>query len=331
VINIREIIEDLESISALDDNCLCAIERLVQNGDPRSDILLQILESANNERSYCKEVEGAIWGLGKLKDPRSVQPLISLLNNTSDIGPQLRVINALGEIGDTRALRPILGLRHKNQAEETGDAIINALCAIEVVSPGEIWNLLEDQGFHHTFIILSAINRILGKGSRRHIPSDVETQLGRISLNFEHADPKVRLAAIQICLKLDKNYSSENLYNLLNDRDEQVNREISMILAKRQDPVGFREIIRHGFLEDKRLTRRISFSKYSKAALDGAKLILQEVEEFDRAQLVEDFDLLDDVISQNFDRFALLENVKIALKEIGNDEAMKLLEEISEE
>ncbi|MBN1273470.1 MAG: HEAT repeat domain-containing protein [Candidatus Aminicenantes bacterium] len=72
--------------------------------------LIQIL----NNRFVQKDV---VWALGRIKDTKAVESLLSLLKRTR--GPydskDKEVIDALGEIGDRRAVEPLLNILKKAQ------------------------------------------------------------------------------------------------------------------------------------------------------------------------------------------------------------------------
>ncbi len=52
--------------------------------------------------------EGACWALGRIGDPRAVEPLVAVLQDTA-AGVREAAAKGLGEIGDARAVEPLVG------------------------------------------------------------------------------------------------------------------------------------------------------------------------------------------------------------------------------
>jgi len=60
-------------------------------------------------------VEAAVEALGKMKDPRAVEPLIEILNKEEDGDILVKTIDALIEIEDPKAIPPLIStLNHKD-------------------------------------------------------------------------------------------------------------------------------------------------------------------------------------------------------------------------
>jgi len=81
---------------------------LVERGSSSVEPLIAAVQS---KVSSVREMEIAARTLGRIKDPRAVDPLIPLLQDFPDV--QEAAIKALGQIGDPRAAQPLISLlRH---------------------------------------------------------------------------------------------------------------------------------------------------------------------------------------------------------------------------
>jgi HEAT repeat protein len=78
-----------------------AVKALVDIGTPAVDPLIVALAKGKYPRVRMCAAEA----LGKIKDIRAVEPLISALENDDDV--RIWAATALGEIGDIRAVRPL--------------------------------------------------------------------------------------------------------------------------------------------------------------------------------------------------------------------------------
>jgi HEAT repeat protein len=78
---------------------------------------------------------GAAWALGKLGDPRAVEPLIETLN---DPKPRVRkdAAWALGRLGDDRAASPLNNLL-QDKDDDVRQAVKTALDALKKRSTGK--------------------------------------------------------------------------------------------------------------------------------------------------------------------------------------------------
>jgi HEAT repeat protein len=78
-----------------------AVQTLENLGEPARQSLLDAIQAENRDREWI------MWALGKMKEPRAVEPLIHLL---SDEKLCVVAIHSLGELGDPRAVEPLLHL-----------------------------------------------------------------------------------------------------------------------------------------------------------------------------------------------------------------------------
>jgi HEAT repeat protein len=121
-------------------------EKCVTLGAVAVEPLISVLKEIETEQNWVDVRDahkGAAWALGKLRDPRAVESLISMLfSKHEEVG--MTAAEALGEIGDPRAARPlvrrlleryyyydfrdtIVGALRKIRHEETARAIIDPL------------------------------------------------------------------------------------------------------------------------------------------------------------------------------------------------------------
>jgi HEAT repeat protein len=84
-------------------------ERLGESKDP--DVFDALMDALNARRDYYS-FEGAIVALGRLGDPRALEPLVQILEHPSFA---LDAARALGKLGDPRAVEPLIRtLGHAN-------------------------------------------------------------------------------------------------------------------------------------------------------------------------------------------------------------------------
>jgi hypothetical protein len=82
------------------DRALPDVKQFQEAGDV--DALIEAFRNSGPGRRFK-----AMKALGALKDPRSVEPLIEILNSHPDEDARQRAAQALGDIGDQRAVEPL--------------------------------------------------------------------------------------------------------------------------------------------------------------------------------------------------------------------------------
>lgn len=130
--------------------------------------------SAQLEREKLREVKGAIAKLlGTLKDPASVDPLVSAIDfgNTDASGNAMNreIANALGQIGDSQSIPPMLRLLGSRDPYTRIEAI-NALGALKAKSAVEpLLEIIAEE--REPFIVKKAIQALGEIGDPRAIPA----------------------------------------------------------------------------------------------------------------------------------------------------------------
>ena len=84
------------------------------------------------ELNYGGFREAAASALGKLRDPRAVEPLVDMIENSRDVLANRAAIYALGEIKDARAVEPLIKIREDKNRD--GMSRIYAKDALEKIT-----------------------------------------------------------------------------------------------------------------------------------------------------------------------------------------------------
>jgi len=96
-----------------------AIDALGRIGDPKS--VEPLIAQLNDENAYVRI--RVIDALGRIGDPKSVEPLIAQLNDENGY-VRIRVIDALGRIGDPKSVEPLIAqLKDENARGQVIDAL----------------------------------------------------------------------------------------------------------------------------------------------------------------------------------------------------------------
>lgn len=90
-----------------------AVSCLGKLKDPRAVEALVTLVTADSE---VEVVKAAVVALGEIGDGRAVPTLVSMATASPEYEVSLIAIEALGQIGDVRALRPLLGIMRRQDA-----------------------------------------------------------------------------------------------------------------------------------------------------------------------------------------------------------------------
>ena len=155
-------------IKALDcDNS--NIYYLLKNDWSTHKFLITVLDMIIEETDAMESLIGALYekepfvrkkaaeGLGKLKDPRAVEPLIKALANESDYSTSVEIIEALAELGDWRAVEPII------KALDQGKAIVASAKALGRLKDPRAVNSLVKRLSCPDNAVLSAVADALGE------------------------------------------------------------------------------------------------------------------------------------------------------------------------
>ena len=133
----------------------------------RNDIqaLLKALDYRKDEDTRYK----AVQALGELQEERSVEPLLSLLEN-DEFQNREPIIEALGRIGDERAI-PQLIRRIKDQGASSSPSEIDALLSIGVPATDPLVELLRDKNTDTkvSMTILNGLEKINGESLSRDL------------------------------------------------------------------------------------------------------------------------------------------------------------------
>ena len=146
---------------------LKAAHKLGKLGDPRAvEPLGLALTDENNDEQVRNN---AIWALGELRAPRAVEPLLKALQNDKVYWLRQNAAEALGKIGDARAAAPLCraALDHD---EGISSAAEEALVAIGGPAVDTLCSMLKDHD--------SAVRRMAARALER--------------MGFETRDPKLQ-------------------------------------------------------------------------------------------------------------------------------------------
>jgi HEAT repeat protein len=171
-----------------------AVEALGKIGDPKAvDPLINALK---DEDEYVRK--NAAGALGKIGDPKAVDPLINALKD-DDIGVRWRVVEALGKLGDPKAVDPLTNaLKDENKYMRQGAA--EALGKIgDPKAVDALINALKDEEWFMRHRAAEALGKIGWK------PKDNEEKAWYLVANRDYES-----------LKLGK-HSVDPLINALND------------------------------------------------------------------------------------------------------------------
>jgi HEAT repeat protein len=190
-----------------------AVEALGKIGDPKAvDPLINALK---DEDEYVRK--NAAGALGKIGDPKAVDPLINALKD-DDIGVRWRVVEALGKLGDPKAVDPLTNaLKDENKYMRQGAA--EALGKIgDPKAVDALINALKDEEWFMRHRAAEALGKIGWK------PKDNEEKAWYLVANRDYES-----------LKLGK-HSVDPLINALKDEDENVRKWAVGALGKIGDP-----------------------------------------------------------------------------------------------
>jgi HEAT repeat protein len=110
-----------------------ALTTLTKLGGPAREALLNALKSsdfidARDPSSISQRSAGVLWALGKMREPRAVEPLIGLLAREEATLAVRYAVEALGDIEDARAVEPLIQLlRNSSRDSYARDAAARAL------------------------------------------------------------------------------------------------------------------------------------------------------------------------------------------------------------
>jgi HEAT repeat protein len=125
---------NFEAVEVLGQICMQADDATL-----RARIVESLTTALNSGARYA-----AAHALEKIGDPRAVEPLIAVLQNTKNLVPQRQAAaEALGQIGDMRAIEPLIGAL-KDRSSEVPCAAIAALEKMK--NPSVIVPLIEVLG-----------------------------------------------------------------------------------------------------------------------------------------------------------------------------------------
>jgi HEAT repeat protein len=133
---VKELLEQYESTQPRSLNKWAKIraysgaEGLKKIGKPAVEPLIAVLNDENNLLSVR---EFAVMTLGKINDPRAVEPLIAALDSIEDsdnkysleYSIKLNIVKRLGELGDKRAIEPLVPLLDHEKKEFSQAAAIS--------------------------------------------------------------------------------------------------------------------------------------------------------------------------------------------------------------
>jgi HEAT repeat protein len=179
--------------------------------------------------------ENIAMALGKLKDPRAVEPLIGVMLHLLDKDAAREAIVALGELRDPRALEPLIDTvtgRIRMDTEMRREAVV-ALAKLK--DPRAVEPLIVALNENDEQLRLAA-SVALGVFKD---PRAVEPLIGAL----KHTDPDVRRAAAGMLGAPNDPRAIEPLAEALKDDDQRVRVHAAESLAKLKDPRAVEPLI----------------------------------------------------------------------------------------
>jgi HEAT repeat protein len=186
-----------------------ASQALADLGSEGMDHLLAGLRPRNKNTRL-----GIIYALGEIKDPRAVEPLVSLLNDKNNEIRWMAAL-ALGEIGDIRTIDPL-----KTSLKDTDRHVrYGAAVALEKLQ----WSPADSQ--EYAFLLA-------GKQEWDALFSLGNAAVSALSLLATDNEKSVRINAIRTLGKIQEEKAGPTIYRALSDSDDQVRWEAVLAAPK---------------------------------------------------------------------------------------------------
>jgi HEAT repeat protein len=204
-----------------------AVERMISREIYDSYNLLETL-SKNYENKEIRD--DTVIALGKLNDPRAVDPLIEVLKDKDeDEDVRWSAASALGNIGDPGAVDPLIEV-FKNKGEDKDVRISVAYALRDIGGPGAVAPLIEALKDEDEDVRWSAAFALGYLGDPGAVASLIEV------FKNKDEDKDVRISAVYTLRDIGDPGAVDPLIKALKDEDKYVRRDAASALGDIGDP-----------------------------------------------------------------------------------------------